>query len=410
MRQSHPQGVGELRDHHHRRRQRLSRTTVATAGRPLRPDSTIPAAWRWTQPATSTSRTHVDNRIRKVSASTGIITTVAGNGSPDYSGDGGAATAAGLYYPYGVAVDAAGNLYIADTVDNRIRKVSASTGIITTVAGNGSPGYSGDGGAATAAELYYPYGVAVDAAGNLYIADTGNNRIRKVSASTGIITTVAGNGTAGYSGDGGAATAAETRPALRRGGGCRRQPLHRGLRRQSHPRGLSEHGDHHHRRRQRHCRLQRRWRGGHGGRTLQPLRRGGGCRRQPLHRGRGRQSHPRGIGEHGDHHHRRRQRLRRLQRRRRGGHCGRTRLPLWRGGGCRRQPLHRGHIQQSHPRGLIRPGRHAADGQPGEHDHDGDFLGQSVGFRSECDVHSHMQWSVVSGQWSMAYGHGDVPG
>jgi sugar lactone lactonase YvrE len=121
-------------------------------------------------------------------------------------GDGGAATAASLYYPEGVAVDAAGNLYIADTANHRIRKVSP-TGVITTVAGNGTYGYSGDGGPATAASLNWPSGVALDAAGNLYIADTFNHRIRKVSP-TGVITTVAGNGTYGYSGDGGAATAA----------------------------------------------------------------------------------------------------------------------------------------------------------------------------------------------------------
>jgi len=150
-----------------------------------------------------------DNRIREVSASTGIITNVAGNGSGGYSGDGGPATAAGLASPYGVAVDAAGNLYIADTYDNRIREVSASTGIITTIAGNGSQNDSGDGGPASAAELDVPIGVAVDAPGNLYIADYSGGRIREVSASTGIITTVAGNGTIEtYSGDGGPATAA----------------------------------------------------------------------------------------------------------------------------------------------------------------------------------------------------------
>jgi sugar lactone lactonase YvrE len=150
-----------------------------------------------------------NNRIRKVTASTGIITTVAGNGTAGYSGDGGAATSAELDTPFGVAVDASGNLYIVDVNNDRIRKVTASTGIITTVAGNGTWGYSGDGGTATSAELFSPFGVAVDASGNLYIADSGNNRIRKVTASTGIITTVAGNGTAGSTGDGGAASSAE---------------------------------------------------------------------------------------------------------------------------------------------------------------------------------------------------------
>ena len=145
-------------------------------------------------------------RIRRVSPS-GIITTVAGNGTYGYSGDGGTAVSAQLSSPYGVGVDGAGNLYIADTSNNRIRRVSPS-GIITTVAGNGTQGYAGDGGAATSAQLSYPYRVAVDGAGNLYLADSFNHRIRRVSPS-GIITTVAGNGTQGYSGDGGAATSAQ---------------------------------------------------------------------------------------------------------------------------------------------------------------------------------------------------------
>jgi sugar lactone lactonase YvrE len=147
-----------------------------------------------------------NQRIRKVTVSTGKITTVAGGGT---GGDGGAATSAGLDFPYGVAVDASGNIYIADYYHQRIRKVTVSTGKISTVAGNGTIGYSGDGGVATSAELANPYGVAVDASGNIYIADMGNAVIRKVTASTGIITTVAGNGTAGYSGDGGPATSAD---------------------------------------------------------------------------------------------------------------------------------------------------------------------------------------------------------
>ena len=144
-----------------------------------------------------------DRRIRKVDTY-GIITTVAGNGAGGYSGDGGPATNASLCAPLGVAVDASGNLYIADWCNQRIRKVDTS-GIITTVAGNGAGGYSGDGGPATNASLWWPSGVAVDASGNLYIAEVGNQRIRRVDTS-GIITTVAGNGTAGYSGDGGPAT------------------------------------------------------------------------------------------------------------------------------------------------------------------------------------------------------------
>ncbi|MBZ5677067.1 MAG: hypothetical protein LAP61_22720 [Acidobacteriia bacterium] len=143
------------------------------------------------------------SRIREVSGSTSVITTVAGNGTTGYSGDGGPATSADIY-PLGVAVDSSGNLYIAS--DNRIRKVS--NGVITTVAGNGTFGYSGDGGLATSASLYGPLGVAVDSSGDIYIADHYNHRIRRVEASTGVITTVAGNGTQGYSGDGGPATSA----------------------------------------------------------------------------------------------------------------------------------------------------------------------------------------------------------
>jgi len=149
-----------------------------------------------------------NNRIRKVDAGTGTIATVAGNGTVGYSGDGGPATSAGLYFAVGVAVDGAGNIYIADAYNNRIRKVDAGTGTITTVAGNGTLGYSGDGGPATSASLYYVWGVAVDGSGNIYIADAYNNRIRKVDAGTQTITTVAGNGSSGYSGDGGPATSA----------------------------------------------------------------------------------------------------------------------------------------------------------------------------------------------------------
>ena len=138
-----------------------------------------------------------NNRIRKV-ATNGIITTVAGGGS---GGDGGAATNAGLSTPSGVTFDASGNLFIAASGNNRIRKV-ATNGIITTVAGGGS---GGDGGAATNASLSGPSGVAFDASSNLFIADTYNNRIRKVDTN-GIITTVAGNGNATFAGDGGAAT------------------------------------------------------------------------------------------------------------------------------------------------------------------------------------------------------------
>lgn len=150
-----------------------------------------------------------NNKIRKVTVSTGVIDTVAGTGSPGSSGDGGAATSAKLKQPESVAVDAAGNIYIADTSNHTIRKVDASTGNIDTIAGTGQPGGTGDGGAATSAKMWFPVGVAVDAAGNVYIADSNNHKIRKVDASTGIISAVAGTGSPGSSGDGGAATAAK---------------------------------------------------------------------------------------------------------------------------------------------------------------------------------------------------------
>ena len=149
-----------------------------------------------------------NHRIRKVDADTGNISTVAGSGTPGFGGDGGAATEATLNWPHGVAVDNAGNLHIADRNNHRIRKVDADTGSISAVAGSGSLGFGGDGGAATAARLLWPQGVALDSAGNLYIAGRFNHRIRKVDADTGSISTVAGSGEAGFGGDGGAAAAA----------------------------------------------------------------------------------------------------------------------------------------------------------------------------------------------------------
>ena len=148
-----------------------------------------------------------NHRIRKVTASTGAISTVAGTGSIGYGGDSGPATAARLSFPDDVAVDSDGNLYIADTTNHRIRKVDTA-GDISTFAGTGTSGDSGDGGAATAAQLNFPSGVAVDSSNNLYIADTSNHRIRKVDVTTNIISTVAGTGTAGLSNEGIQATTA----------------------------------------------------------------------------------------------------------------------------------------------------------------------------------------------------------
>ncbi len=146
-----------------------------------------------------------NHRIRKVNTS-GIITTIAGTGTPGYSGDGGSATAAQLRTPMGIYVDATGKVYFADSYYSIIRCVDLS-GNIATIAGTGTNGYNGDGIAATSARLFNPYGVTMDGAGNLYIADQNNHRVRKVDPS-GIISTVAGNGTPGFLGDGGAATAA----------------------------------------------------------------------------------------------------------------------------------------------------------------------------------------------------------
>jgi sugar lactone lactonase YvrE len=147
-----------------------------------------------------------NSRIRKVDTN-GIITTVAGNGEALFGGDGGMAINAFLYLPQAVAADGSGNLFIADTDNNRIREVGTN-GIITTVAGGkGASSGVGDGLAATNANLSLPDGVCLDAVGNLYIADKGNNRIRQVNTN-GIISTVAGNGSATFAGDGGPATSA----------------------------------------------------------------------------------------------------------------------------------------------------------------------------------------------------------
>ena len=147
----------------------------------------------------------LNNVIRKIDPS-GEISTVAGTGYAGFSGDGGPATAAHLNSPAGIYIDGAGSIYCADKNNNRIRKIDAS-GKITTVAGNGSPRYAGDGKQAVHASIKLPEGVARDTSGNMYIADTGNSRIRKVNA-RGTISTYAGRRAAGFSGDGGAAVKA----------------------------------------------------------------------------------------------------------------------------------------------------------------------------------------------------------
>jgi len=150
-----------------------------------------------------------NNRVRRVDAVTGLISTFAGIGTAGFSGDGAAATSAQLNSPFGVAVDGVGNVFIADTSNHRVRRVDAGTGLISTLAGTGTSGFSGDGTAATGAQLNSPYGVAVDGVGNVFIADSSNNRVRRVDVGTGLISTFAGTGVGGFSGDGAAATSAQ---------------------------------------------------------------------------------------------------------------------------------------------------------------------------------------------------------
>lgn len=146
-----------------------------------------------------------EHTIRKVDGA-GTITTIAGRGTRGFSGDGGAATQAQFYSPSGIAIDASGIIYVADKINNRVRKIDAA-GVITTIAGTGTYGFSGDNGPATSAQLAYPEDVCLTATGEVLITDSGNNRIRKIAAN-GIITTIAGNGTSGSGGDGGPATSA----------------------------------------------------------------------------------------------------------------------------------------------------------------------------------------------------------
>ena len=152
-----------------------------------------------------------NHRVRKITASTSVITTIAGNGVSGFSGDGGAATAANIANPVGINLDNSLNVYFGNYNSyNVIRKVTVSTGVISTVAGTGSTsgGYNGDNIQATAALLNSPHDLVLDGYGNLYITDQGNNRVRKVDISTGVISTVIGTGTASSTGDGSAATSA----------------------------------------------------------------------------------------------------------------------------------------------------------------------------------------------------------
>ena len=136
------------------------------------------------------------------------INTFAGTGTAGFSGDGGAATSAQITNPFGVAKDASGNIYFCDAGDNRIRKITVLTGNITTICGTGTAGFSGDGGPAATAQINSPFSIAIDASDNIYFSDTGNSRICKITA-TGFITTICGTGANGFSGDNGAATLAQ---------------------------------------------------------------------------------------------------------------------------------------------------------------------------------------------------------
>src|SRR3981189_2858234 len=137
-----------------------------------------------------------------------VITTAVGTGEKGFAGDGGPAKAALLNGPFDIAFDSAGNLFFSDTFNHRIRRVDAQSGVITTIAGNGEAGYSGDGGPAVRASLNEPYGIAIDRAGHIFVADRLNRPIRRIDAANRTITTLAGTGEAAYSGDGGPAARA----------------------------------------------------------------------------------------------------------------------------------------------------------------------------------------------------------
>ncbi len=148
---------------------------------------------------------HKNHRVRRVDRRSGVIETVAGNGTPGFDSDGGPAVSAALWNPADVAVDPEGNLLIADRNNHRVRRVSATSGAIETLAGNGEAGFDGDGGPAVRARLFAPRALLVDDRGNVFVADRGNHRVRRIDAEGGVIRTVAGNGRPGFGGDGGPA-------------------------------------------------------------------------------------------------------------------------------------------------------------------------------------------------------------
>ena len=270
----------------------------------------------------------IDNdRVRRVDAATGVISTEAGNGAVGFSGDGGPATDAQFFGPAGVAADSAGNLFIAETGNSRIRRVDAATGVVTTIAGTGVAGYAGDGGPAGNAQLNVPTAVVTDSAGDVYVADSVSNVVRRIDAATGVITTVAGNGTAGYAGDGGACHERRAEPPCRPRPGHQRQPVHRRLHQQPGTNGRRSHGCDHHRRRS------------YGDRS--PLGRRGRLRRGSVHRRHRKQRRPAGGCQHPGSQHGGWHRHARVLGGRRPGHRCAARTPAGSGRRRDRDPLHR---------------------------------------------------------------------
>ena len=281
-----------------------------------------------------------DNVIRKVAAATGIITTVAGNGAAGYSGDGGPATGAQLNTPNAVAVDGPGNIYIADTANNVVREVVAATGIITTVAGNGAEYYAGNGGPATGAQLLNTLGVALDGSGNLYLTDF-SNKARKVAKATGIITTVAGSGAAGYSGDGGPAINAELYQPFGIAVDSSGDLFIADYRNQRHQKSGGDYRHHHHGGRERRSRLFGRRQPSLGRQPDHAPGRGSGWFWQPLHCGQRQRRNPQDRRSHRDYYHGGRSRYHRFLGRRRPGHQGPAQRTYGSHRGQLRQPVYR---------------------------------------------------------------------
>ena len=263
----------------------------------------------------------VNDRIRKINPA-GIISSFVGNGRFRFVGDGGPATSAALNYPSSVAADTSGNIFFTDPFNARIRKVTPA-GIISTVAGNGAGGFSGDGGPATQAGLFFPFGVAVDSSGNLFIADTDNVRIRKVTPQ-GIISTVAGNGSLRIFGRWRISHQRVVQSADIARGGRGGKSIHRRQQKQSHSK--SDAGWHYqHRGRQGHRGLFRGWRPGSQRRVEFADFRGGSSIGRALHCRQRERSSPKSVAGRG-YQHRSRERRRRLFKRWRT--CGRSCLEV----------------------------------------------------------------------------------